>query len=300
MITAHYDEIDSTNLQARRLARLNPDRAVLVSARTQSAGRGRLGRTWQSPAGGAWFSLAWPCRHGVGAYGPASLVVGLAIHKLLAAQYDLPDERLKIKWPNDLLLDDRKVGGILCEWQEAVRPTTSQGVLIVGVGLNLAIDMGVLPTEVRDRAGTLLEGGAAQGEQVEHPPDVRAFVNMAGDRLASTLAAFETSGFDDTTHAALVARLAWCGRVVRLQAGPRLLIGQLRGIDPAGRLEVVADGHVHRLDSGEILEVRAAADVTPGSEKTVPGTPGTTPTPTSTSTESDTPHRRPAIGAPQP
>ncbi|NJL30706.1 MAG: hypothetical protein HC898_03235 [Phycisphaerales bacterium] len=79
MRTFFFDKVDSTSSQARVLAGEHPGEVLLVAARTQSQGRGREGREWASPAGGAWFTLVWPCRREASAYEATPLVVGLAV-----------------------------------------------------------------------------------------------------------------------------------------------------------------------------------------------------------------------------
>ncbi len=256
MITAHYDQIDSTNLRARNLAQTNPGQPLLVSARRQLAGRGRLGRTWQSPTGGAWFSLAWPCRHAVDAYSQASLTAGLVMHRVLCERYGLDAASLQVKWPNDLLLDGRKVCGILCEWQAG--GPGAPGTLIVGVGVNVAIDMAQLPAELRQRAGTIRSTWRDEADGEAIATDVRSLIDVAGSRLIEALRRFENIGFDTVTRESVQARLAWMGQVVNVRMGGRQWSGRILGLDDHGRLEVTGvDGRgAERLDSGEINEVR--------------------------------------------
>ena len=109
----HFEVTESTNTEARRLAAEYPGECLLVTAATQSAGRGRHGRAWESPRGGAWLSVVWPTRQPPLAYAAVSLVAAIAVRRALLEVVDT--HRLQIKWPNDVLIDDRKVVGILCE-----------------------------------------------------------------------------------------------------------------------------------------------------------------------------------------
>ena len=113
------------------LAQAGAGVGTAVVAAEQTAGRGSRGRTWSSPRGGLWLSvLARPASSGLELL---SLRAGLAVAELLGGLG--ARERLRIKWPNDLMLDDRKAGGILCEarWQG-----TTLGWVVIGLGLNVA------------------------------------------------------------------------------------------------------------------------------------------------------------------
>jgi BirA family transcriptional regulator, biotin operon repressor / biotin---[acetyl-CoA-carboxylase] ligase len=245
MLRVHHEVVDSTNVVAKALSREHPGRAILVSAATQTAGRGRLGRSWQSPMGGAWFSLAWPCGRGIEHYQGVSLAVGLAVLRVVEEHY-ASVRGLEIKWPNDLLHEGRKVAGMLCEWEGGASAlSASSATLIVGVGLNLSIDVAALPTELRGRAGSLLGPGIAAEE-------IAAWIDACGMRLAEELACFEREGLDERRRTAIDARLAWRGRDVAVRDGGRLAVGCLRGIDMAGRIELETATGVQRLEGGEL------------------------------------------------
>ncbi len=120
-----FPRLDSTNAEARR--RLGEGRApgFAVMAKEQTAGRGRQGRTWVSPAGtGVYLTLTQAVSHDVADQGFVSIVAGVAAAEWLEG-YGL---LVGLKWPNDLRVNGRKVGGILCERQNQD--------LIIGVGIN--------------------------------------------------------------------------------------------------------------------------------------------------------------------
>jgi BirA family transcriptional regulator, biotin operon repressor / biotin---[acetyl-CoA-carboxylase] ligase len=143
----HLRLTDSTNLRARELATRGAPYGTLVTADAQSAGRGRQGRAWSAPAGSALLgSLVLS--------DPPTLLplrAGVAVAEICeAVMADVGrDGSLRIKWPNDVLVDGRKVAGILVEG----RPVERWAVL--GIGLNVAVDVATLPSELQDRAGTL-------------------------------------------------------------------------------------------------------------------------------------------------
>ncbi|EQD73264.1 biotin--acetyl-CoA-carboxylase ligase [mine drainage metagenome] len=113
MHTLFLNQVDSTNLEARRRwltackLHLSPAPFVVVAAQ-QSAGMGRSGRTWQSPAGGLWLSVGWPLRKSAETCAAAPLAVGLAAAEALQECCGL---HCAIKWPNDLLVNEKKLRG---------------------------------------------------------------------------------------------------------------------------------------------------------------------------------------------
>jgi BirA family biotin operon repressor/biotin-[acetyl-CoA-carboxylase] ligase len=134
----HLRATTSTNDRARELAQAGAPHGTLVTAGEQSAGRGRQGRTWSAPPGSA-LLMSLVLRD------PPTLlplVAGVAVAEVAG-----PDAR--VKWPNDVLVDDRKVAGILAEG----RP--QDGWAVLGIGINVALRVEDLPPELHATAGTL-------------------------------------------------------------------------------------------------------------------------------------------------
>ena len=146
--------VSSTNDLARDLARRGEPEGTLVVAEAQTAGRGRLGRSWHSPPGtGLWCSLV--LRPGVTGAALASLpiVAGLAAVRAVLSLGGLP---LGIKWPNDIVVGDRKVGGLLAE---AGQSDDGRGFVVLGFGLNVAQEAQDFPPELRETAISLAMAG---------------------------------------------------------------------------------------------------------------------------------------------
>jgi BirA family biotin operon repressor/biotin-[acetyl-CoA-carboxylase] ligase len=124
--------IGSTMDRLHQLAAAGAPAGTAVVADEQTGGRGSRGRPWHSPAGGLWLSVLYRPASAAGAE-LLSLRLGLAVAEAL--EEALPGLRIEIKWPNDLMLDQRKLGGILCEarWQG-----DAPGWIVAGVGLNVA------------------------------------------------------------------------------------------------------------------------------------------------------------------
>jgi BirA family transcriptional regulator, biotin operon repressor / biotin---[acetyl-CoA-carboxylase] ligase len=144
----HFRSTDSTNTRARELAAAGAPHGTVLTAGEQSEGRGRQGRSWTAPAGKAllYSAILRPLdrRHLL-----LPLAVPLAVCE--AAESLQPGIECRIKWPNDVWVDGRKLGGVLIE----AKP--QDGWAVIGVGLNLAIERSEFPEELRDTA-TSLEG----------------------------------------------------------------------------------------------------------------------------------------------
>lgn len=222
----HLASVSSTNERARTLAVSGAPHGTLVTAGEQTAGRGRQGRSWLAPPGAGL---------------PASLVLrdfdGLLSLRAGLAVADVAGHGARVKWPNDVLLDGRKVAGVLVEG----RPQAGWAVL--GIGLNVAVDPATLPADVRDVAGTL-------GRRPDELEAVLAeLLRVLEVRLAESA---------DATVSALRERDALLGHPVRW--GGRTGAGA--GIDVAGRLLVRgAGGATVALDAGEVRLETAVTEV---------------------------------------
>lgn len=213
----HLRLTPSTNDRARALAAAGAPHGTLVTAAEQSAGRGRQGRRWTAPAGRA-LLMSVVLRE-LDALLP--LRAGLAVADVVGA-------RARVKWPNDVWLDGRKVAGILVEGRPA------EGWAVAGIGLNVAVDLDDLPADLRTTAATM-------GRQ---PDDLEP-------TLAELLPALERR-LDEPGERALDSlreRDALLGRPVRWADGE----GTGAGIDDHGRLLVrTSAGHSLALDAGEV------------------------------------------------
>lgn len=238
----HFDVADSTNTQARRLAVERPGERLLVTAAVQSAGRGRQGRTWESPRGGAWLSLVWSTRQPPAAYAAASLAVAVAVRRALAEAAPEVADGLRIKWPNDLLLADRKVAGILCEQIPASSPAS--GFLIIGVGVNVDFDLALLPPDLRHPPTTL---SVAAGR----PIAVDAVVDAMARHLIGALTQFESEGLSASLRAELTSNLAYVGTIRTWQTAGGAVTGRVLGLDDRGRLLLESASGVIACESGE-------------------------------------------------
>jgi BirA family biotin operon repressor/biotin-[acetyl-CoA-carboxylase] ligase len=243
MRRVHFDVTDSTNTQARRLAGDFPGERILVTADEQRAGRGRLGRMWHSPRGGAWLSLAWPMHNAPGTYATASLVAAVATLRAIREAAPRCADRLHVKWPNDLLLDGRKVAGILCE---QFLGGVGEGVLVVGVGVNVDVDLAELGSELRHPA-TTLRSVADQTVTVE------TVIDALARHLTDALVDFEAEGLSEPVLVELRTHLAYAGSVQSFELAGRVATGMVAGVDASGRLVLACEEGDVVFDSGEFL-----------------------------------------------
>lgn len=212
----HLRRTDSTNERARELAARGAPHGTVVSASGQTAGRGRQGRSWVAPEGRALLCsllLRDPPRL-------LPLAAGVAVASVVGAP-------ALLKWPNDVLVDGRKVAGILVEG----RPQERWAVL--GIGLNVALEPGDLPEELRETAGTLGLGPEA--------------IEPILEQLLGTLERWTTASPDEVLEE-FRARDALLHRPVRWAGGE----GRAAGVDDDGRLVVETAQDTIALEAGEV------------------------------------------------
>ena len=142
----HYRSTDSTNTRARELAAAGAPNGTVVTASEQTAGRGRQGRTWTAPSNKAllYSTIVRPLEEH---HATLPLSVPLAVCE--AAEQLNPNLECKVKWPNDIHVEGRKLAGVLIE----ARP--QDGWAVIGVGLNLYIEQDEFPSDLRDRATSI-------------------------------------------------------------------------------------------------------------------------------------------------
>lgn len=227
----HLAECGSTNTEALTHLR-NGGGPLLISADRQTAGRGRQGRTWLSDDASLTFSLAVALPMELDLAG-LSLCVGCAIADAL----DPSTSRLRLKWPNDLFLDDAKLGGILIE--TVVTPRGLRGV-VIGVGLNLK----PLPDSM-DRSA--FASGHAALHSLDATLDAPTALNRIAPALTAMLADFESLGFAPW-RAAFERRDLTAGRAVRVGERP----GIARGVTERGELLLETAAGLEVCVAGEL------------------------------------------------
>ncbi|MFU8945601.1 biotin--[acetyl-CoA-carboxylase] ligase [Mycetocola zhadangensis] len=254
-IASKLDVLDSTPstndelvARAKRGPAEQPHFSVVVTD-TQTAGRGRLGRQWTAPAGSS-LAISVLVRPGptfpLDALGWLPLAAGLAMAR--AVNNALGDlGTAQVKWPNDVLVDGRKISGVLSELVDA-----ETGAVVIGAGVNLTIADEDLP--VLTATSLAIEGVPAPNRDrllADYLGELRSLtdslLNSRGDAAASGL------------QAAVTASCSTIGATVKVELpGGNILTGTARGIDTSGRIVVQADGSpdLTPISAGDITHLR--------------------------------------------
>jgi BirA family transcriptional regulator, biotin operon repressor / biotin---[acetyl-CoA-carboxylase] ligase len=233
--------LESTNGALLERTDLIPGRVDVLLAEYQSAGRGRRGRTWLAPLGGAiCLSLGWSFPDVPRDLPALGLAVGVCARRVLAGRCR---ELITLKWPNDLTIADRKLGGILIEMR-----AESDGPAYVVIGLGVNVALGKRLREQVEATGTLPTDLEAAGAD---PVLRNAIVADLVSEIVEGLATFQREGlrpFIEEWREADALR----GRSVTVQSGEESTRGIARGIDVSGALLVETPGGVQKLISGEV------------------------------------------------
>lgn len=229
-LRGHADDVDGW-----------PHLSTLIT-RDQTAGRGRLDRTWVAPDGAA-LAISVLLRElpaDPATRGWIPLAAGAAMAEAVAAQ--LPGHEVAVKWPNDVLVDGRKICGILAE--------ATMDAVVVGAGVNTAMTSEQLPVPTATSF-------AALDVAVDEDRLLAAYLRGLDAHLTALAAAGDavSSGL----HGAVTARCATIGQEVRVSMpGGRTLEGTAIALDSEGRLLVAAEGSEHAISAGDVVHVRPA------------------------------------------
>ncbi|MGF6199116.1 bifunctional biotin--[acetyl-CoA-carboxylase] ligase/biotin operon repressor BirA [Pseudomonas laurylsulfatiphila] len=238
-----YHSIDSTNAEALRAIERGQAAPFLVLSERQTAGRGRRGRKWVSPfAENVYYSLVLRIDGGMRQLEGLSLVVGLAVLQTLR---ELGIAAAGLKWPNDVLVGQKKIAGILLE---LVGDPADVCHVVLGVGINVnmqsADEVDQQWTSMRLESGKLF--------------DRNQLVAMLGEMLQRYLDRHQTGGFL-AIQSEWEQNHLWQGRSVSLIAGVNQIDGEVLGIDGQGALRLKVDG-VEKVFSGGELSLRLRDD----------------------------------------
>jgi BirA family biotin operon repressor/biotin-[acetyl-CoA-carboxylase] ligase len=231
-----FDRLDSTNLEARRLAEAGEPLPAVVWAREQGAGRGRRGRRWASPPGNLYASLVFhpgrPIAESAQLSFAAALAAGDAVEALLPM-----GRKVGFKWPNDVLIDGAKVAGLLLEAGPA---GTGPSWLVVGAGINLASHPEDTPYPATD---CLAAGGR---------DDVEAALVRFVEGFLDYRHRWQQEGFEPIRRLWL-ARAQGQGGPVRVALGETTITGIFDGLDETGALLIAAGGSRRTIAAGDVL-----------------------------------------------
>lgn len=217
------EETGSTNEWAKQLAISGANEGTITIAAIQSSGRGRLRRRWASPIGGLWFSIILRPKMRPADVPKLTVLAGLSAAEILKRLYGL---RIETKWPNDILVNGRKIGGIL---GEANSKGERVNFAILGIGINANFDAyKSLPDSIASNA-TSIETELGRKIRLED------LLGALLERLETDYAAYMKSGFANTL-AAWKKHASFLGREVRVIDQGKSVTGVAEDVDEEGRL----------------------------------------------------------------
>jgi BirA family biotin operon repressor/biotin-[acetyl-CoA-carboxylase] ligase len=238
-----YESLPSTNSELARLALEGAAEGLCIVADEQTAGRGRLQRQWLSPSGsGLYFSIllkpdieqrVWPL---------ITLMAAVAVHDALRK---ICEVEFDIKWPNDIIIRDKKVCGILAETIE----TDDGRAVVLGIGINLAPT--ALPVELR---GTAISIEEATGIVVDRDVILPTLI----EKLAQYYELLQTTHGDSQILNEWCSRSTYAGgKLVRVSASNEFIHGFTRGLEADGALRVeTREGEIKVVRAGDVIQVR--------------------------------------------
>lgn len=235
----HFDVIDSTNTWLAQRALEGAPEGLVAVADFQSAGRGRLDRRWESPPGAS-LLCSILLRPDV-APDQLQLVVACVALAARAALVRLSGVRPALKWPNDLIVGDAKIAGLLAE----IVAVDERLAVVVGIGVNLTHEgpTNVVSTSVRAASGVTIT-----------PP---ALLDIVLDELEVRRALLDTSGGLSALRDEYERGLVTLGQLVRVERTNDVLVGLATSVDEFGQLIVVVDGKDIAVTVGDVVHVRA-------------------------------------------
>ena len=234
-------DVDSTNTHLLQLTPPPLRCAKVCSSELQHAGRGRRGRRWICPFGGGLaLSLGWSFA-GTSTVDPSlSLAVGVAVSRAL---HRLGAQPIRLKWPNDIWLGDRKLGGVLVELR-----TEAGGPAYVVIGIGLNVSLSAAERQAIESEGVQI---AAVSDACPEPVSRNVLAAALFDELLSMLDEFERSGFASIREQWVMLD-ALAGRRARVLAADGPVEGTARGVDRDGALLLEVAGQLQRHVSGEV------------------------------------------------
>jgi BirA family biotin operon repressor/biotin-[acetyl-CoA-carboxylase] ligase len=235
----HFDVIDSTNTWLADRALEGAPEGLVAVADFQSAGRGRLDRRWESPPGAS-LLCSILLRPDV-APDQLQLVVACVALAARAALVRLSGVRPALKWPNDLIVGDAKIAGLLAE----IVAVDERLAVVVGIGVNLTHEgpANVVSTSVLVESGVTIT-----------PP---ALLDILLDELETRRVLLDSSGGQSTLREEYQRALITLGQLVRVERTNDVLVGLATSVDEFGQLIVVVDGHDVAVTVGDVVHVRA-------------------------------------------
>ncbi len=239
-----YDIIDSTNEEAKRLAIDGIEGNHAIWAESQTQGHGRYGRHWVSPPGNLYLSLLLRPEHDVATASQLAFVAAVAMADTVSF-FLSTSARIGYKWPNDIMVENKKIGGVLLE-SRLKAGSNSLDWLIIGVGINI-IDH---PELLAERTG--YEATSLQKEGAEIP-SVSAVLYKFMQSFTANCAKWKKNGFSPLKELFLEKALN-VGRTITVRTADSRLSGVFTGINDDGCLLLTLEGgHQHVITVGDLF-----------------------------------------------
>lgn len=240
-----FDSIESTNAEAARQAKAGADEGVCVVARRQTSGRGRHGRIWISEKdAGLYLSVVLRPRIETRFLPLITLMSAVAVYDALVALYRLQPD---IKWANDVLINEKKICGILAEMTE----TKTNSAIVLGIGINLTS---------ANFAPEIAETATSIERETNHKPDCEMLLENLLGQIARRYEILKNDDGARRTREAWARRSSYHdGKNVRVAAaGNETITGTTCGIEPDGALRVLTgDGAIKIVRAGDVERLRA-------------------------------------------
>jgi len=231
-----FDKVDSTQARVLQFLPKSGEGGVLIIGETQTRGVGRLGREWVSPPGGIWMTLALPMQKLTQAeVAPFSLVCAL---QLVHALREINTLECEIKWPNDILINGKKIGGILLSTVTKYKIPW----LLIGIGINVN---NPLPGELGKTATSIqIVRGSTQGRS--------RLIEAVLLNIWNAWQDFDKTGFGPYKNS-VQSRLTGMGKAVKVVAGKKPSQGTMMGLDANGGLLLKSRSTTETIHAGEVV-----------------------------------------------
>jgi len=240
----YFPELKSTNITAKEKALHRAERIVegrLIIAERQSAGKGRLGREWFSPAGGIWLSIILYPQLSPSYISRITLMTAVAVVQAIKVYTQIESQ---IKWPNDVLINEKKVCGILTEMSTELDMINW---VVIGIGINVNINIWDFPEDIQKNTTSLKE---TSGKEISRVKLLQAFL-WEFEKYYEKLKKKEFSSI--LKEWKLYSHTL--GRKIRVDMGEKIIIGEAVEINEEGVLILKKeDGELIKIISGTILK----------------------------------------------
>lgn len=218
-----FDQIDSTNSYLLKCSKLKNNKLRFCLAEKQTSGRGRLNRTWHSPAGNIYLSIFWSFNLKVQQLAGLNIAIALAVNRALI-NYGAKD--LFLKWPNDILYQNAKLAGILIESIAKTKKT----LVIIGTGINILANQQSINSNLLSAPTQNLQN------IIQKLPDRNVLIGMIFNEILNTLHNFSGQGLDLKLIDEWKNYSYKLDQKINIKVGPQIIQGLNRGIDQQGNL----------------------------------------------------------------